>query len=334
MPLTLADARTLLSDYVGQGLNFTTRLNLATERLVKNGNWSGTKQRVNFNVFPDTNNQAVVTLPRAFNTILAGAVMSSLSDGVTYGRPLPVRNGWYGLSSAGPGIVNDSRYRWQEGFVPEEGRFTTFRDWTTAVQLRLKFSTTETNPTNFYIRGNLNGQPVYSGSGSSTIEGIKLVYTAPGTITSAESFDEPPYEFIKPITNGTVSLYTWDGVTETLVAIYSPEETNPGWRRYRVPACSSWNEADPGQMLTVCKIAWQPISNDNDEVLPGNIGAIRMALEALQNEDSEDYVRAQAKWQIAYQLLASEVEDDTGAGADGVVQVMDTFQMCNVGGMT
>lgn len=329
---TLAEVRTLLSRYAGANNDFEDRLNLARARLMKSGNWRDTKAKVIFNVYPDANNAAVVTLPKSLNTILAGVYLNSVTGG-SCGYPLPVRNSWYAFSSGGPGYAGNSLYRWSVGFEPEEGWFTTFSDWTTAKFVRLKFATTETNPSQFYVRGNLNGQPVYTGTGAAMIEGEKLTYTG-ATVTSASQFDEPPYEFVKPATNGRVSMYTWDGTTETLVAIYDPTETVPQWRRYRVPGCSQWTEADPGQFLTICKRAYVPVTSDQDEVIPGNIGALTFGLDALLSEDARDYARAKQLWADAKELLTEEVSDDTGAGAEGAVQVADDFAMCGVGGIT
>lgn len=308
---------------------FNDRLNLVTERLIKAGNWRGTKNRVTFNVFPDANNHAFITLPRMFNTVLAGAVIQQCSSGTAlWGLPLNVRNGWYSYSQTGTGLVLDARYRWGEGFVPEEGRFTTFADWKTPMYLRIVSSTADAEALN--IRGTLNGLPIYTGS----TEGISMTLNGTTPVTSSQQFDAPPYEIAKPTTSGRISLYTWDGTTQTLVAIYDPEETNPAWRRYKVPACSTWTAADPGQFVAICKREWGAISNANDEVIPGNIGAIRFGLEALNVEDARSDIEAEGMWEKAMQLLANESADDDGDGVVQSVEVSDDFRMLYVGGMT
>lgn len=330
---TLAEVRTLLSRYAGANNTFTDRLNLARERLMKSGNWRDTKAKVTFNVFPDANNNAIVTLPRSLNTILAGLYLNSGSD-CAYGFPLRVQNSWYSYSSGGPGYFTDSRYRWRQGIEPEEGWFNTFADWTTPKKLRLKFAATEANGLVFNLRGTNDGTPIYTGTGANTIEGENLTTIGATTLTTTNDFSEPPYAIAKPVTYGRVSMYTWDGTTETLVAIYEPTETVPMWRRYRVPGCSNWTEADPGQFLTICKRAFVPVASDNDEVIPGNLGALRFGLEALLKEDAQDFARAETMWGKAEDILAREVDDDTGAAAEGCVQVVDDFNMQSVGGLT
>lgn len=326
--LTFARAEALLTRYKGQGNDFATQLNLACERLIKSGNSRDTKDVVVFQVHLDEDNGAFITLPWHYNTVLACVVLRNGDDNSRRcGYPLQIRDEYFSYLGSGPGFTRNSLYNWGQGFVPETDRFTTFKDWATPKFLRLKFAATEANGGIFNIRGNLNGQPVYTGAGASTIEGENLTTAGATTLTTTSQFSEPPYSISKPQTYGVVSMYTWDGTTETLVARYDPMELSPQWRRYRVPACSGWTEADPGQFLAICKREWVPISNANDPVIPGNIGALRFAIEALLKENSQDFPRAQEWWDKAYDLLAREAEDDTGAGANTPVQVADSFML-------
>jgi hypothetical protein len=330
---TLAEVRAEAERYVGNLNDFTERVNRVCLRLLKSGNWRGTKVKTIFNVFPDAGNNAVITLPRSLNTVLAGLYLNSGSD-CAYGFPLRVQNSWYAFSSGGPGYFSDSRYRWRQGIEPEEGWFTTFLDWSTPKKIRLKFAATETNGLIFNIRGVNNGTPIYTGSGSGTIAGENLTTVGATTLTTVNDFSEPPSEVSKPTTFGRVSMYTFDGTTETLVAIYDPTETLPQWRRYRVPGCTNWTEADPGQFLTICKRAYVPVANDRDEVIPGNLEAIIAGLDALLAQDARDYARAKERWLNANEILAEEVSDDEGAGGQGAVNVADDFSMQSVGGLT
>lgn len=326
--LTLAEALSLLTRYSGANNSFTERLNLVCARLIPAGNWRLTKNRVSFNVFLRADHAAFITLPRTFNTILAGAAVQGCNDS-SYGAPMPVRNGWYGFSPTGIGLVEDARYRWGHGFEPEEDRFTTFADWSDNLRLRFKFETTETAGT-IIVKGTLNGEVIRTGTGPGNIEGVAVPYTG-ATVTTTQLFSTAPYQIVKPVTNGRVSMYTWDGTTETLVAIYETGETNPGWRRYRVPACASWTEGDPGQFITICKRAYVPVVRSNDEVIPGNIGALRFGLEALQKEDSQDWPAAELLWDRALRLLAADVADDDGAGVAQTVAVEDALCMGTIG---
>lgn len=83
--------------------------------------------------------------------------------------------------------------------------------------------------------------------------------------------------------------------------------------------------------VAVVKRGFRPVSDDNDEVYPSVLGALKKGLQALQREDAEDDVRAQEKWDQAKALLAEAQEDDTGAGAEGKVTFEDDLHMAEVG---
>lgn len=329
MIVTLAQATTQLSRYVGANNSVPTRLNEVTMRLIQAGNWPATKETVLFEVHVDDLDRAFITLPRQYETVLAGVYFNQRNqngqEAARCGLPFAVRDEWYSYLQTGPGYSERAWSGWGNGFIPEIDRFVTFKNWSTAKFLRLKFSRVETDGLVFNIRGKLDGQIIYTGSGSGTIEGENFTTAGAATLTSTSQFSEMPYGLVKPETYGEMRLYTWDGTTEELVAVYAPKETVPQWRRYRVPACSSWTEDDPGFVLCVCKREWIPVSNNNDPVIPGNIGALKFGLQALLAEDSRDFERAEELWQMAYKLLANESEDDTGAGTGTPVQVVDSF---------
>lgn len=330
MRITVAQARPYLLRYVGAQNSFLDQLNLTTMRLIQSGNWPNSKNTVIFDIHVTDDFKAFITLPWQYETVLAAVVLRANDDqSRRCGWPLQIRDEWFSYLPGGVGFTQDARFQWGNGLIPEIDRFTTFKDWATPKFLRLKFAATEANGLVFNIRGEYLGQPIYTGTGSGTTEGENLVTVGATTLTTTSQFSKPPSAIVKPSTYGVVSLYTWDGVTEELVARYMPEETFPQWRRYRVPACSNWTEADPGQLLTICKREWTSVSNDNDEVVPGNLGALRFGMEALLKENAQDFTRAEEWWGKAYQLLANEVEDDQGAGATSPVQVADSFMMAD-----
>lgn len=92
--------------------------------------------------------------------------------------------------------------------------------------------------------------------------------------------------------------------------------------------------------LTTCKRAYRPLVDPNDEALIVNIGALRLGLDALLKEDASDFTRAGQLWRDAKALLVTEEANEIGAGAEGVVQMDDTFGMSDFaleydgGGMT
>jgi hypothetical protein len=79
--------------------------------------------------------------------------------------------------------------------------------------------------------------------------------------------------------------------------------------------------------VTICKKAYQPLLNDNDQLLISNWGALRIGLDALNKEDSSDWVRADELWAKAKALLITEEENIVGASAQGSIQMDDAFDM-------
>lgn len=236
---TLAEARALLSRYCGNGNSVSGRINLATARLLPEGNFKGTKVPAQFAVYRDERGNRFVTLPRELESILAGAYQAPTPDtqGPNWywcGQPIPIRNSWYQYSASGPGNYVGSD--WQRGIIPMEGRFTTFCEWSTPMRLRIKLEQTEVAG-NILIRGELDGEKIYTQDGSNWIEGVSVNFTN-ATVTTTELFDRSPYEVVKTVTKGRVRLYMVDNDdVETLVAFYDPSETNPSYIRYIVPVC-------------------------------------------------------------------------------------------------
>jgi hypothetical protein len=79
--------------------------------------------------------------------------------------------------------------------------------------------------------------------------------------------------------------------------------------------------------ITICKKAYQPLVNENDELLIVNWGALRLGMDALLKEDASDYERAAQLWFMAQQKLTSELENQVSASAQGSVQMDDSFDM-------
>jgi hypothetical protein len=321
--LTVSQAQTLLSPYVGAGLNFLSRLNLARERLLKAGNWSGTKQQVIFNAFPDANGRGFITLPFNMGTVLAMAPLPP-TDGQCVGYSMRTRGPWYEFSASGAGYTDNQKIQWARGVVPINATFTTFADWTGGMLLRIVPEQSESGTIIF--RGlDAYGNPIWSTINGVWQEGYPLTFSGSSTVTTAQMMWGPPYAIIKPVTNGRLSFYAVDGSgNATLVGIYQPEEQAIAWRRYKVPVCSKWTSSAPGQYVAIVKLGYYPLADQNDPVFPSNIGALRWGLQALTEEDNQDE-RATKSWAKALKILADEVEDDTGYGSEGVLQRTDDF---------
>lgn len=79
--------------------------------------------------------------------------------------------------------------------------------------------------------------------------------------------------------------------------------------------------------VVVAKRAFVPLVNDNDQLLISNVGALKAGLQALLAEDASDEDRAEFYWAKAKRLLVTEEENLVGAGAEGAIQMDDSFEM-------
>lgn len=325
--MTRSEITTLLANYVGANNNANTRLDLVRERLLKPINGRGSKVPLLLGIYTDWNGDSIVTLPRAYNTILAGVAMpaASTNTAICGGTPLGVRNGWYEVMPDGTGLASGCS---ADGFIEQNGRYCTFQDWTTPKLLRFKFEVSESVST-ILIRGRNAGSEVYTTYSATWIQGERVVVSGTTTVTTSNQFDALNLYVVKPVTNGRVSMYSVDGSgTEVLVALFDPSETVPKWRRYKVP-----NITDPSsnQFLAICKVEYTPLANDNDECIPSNLGALKDGFQALLAEDSLDRTRAKDLWASAREKLIEEQIDDVGSGAQGSVQVRDDFYLAMLG---
>lgn len=246
MSTTLGDARRLYGAKAGARNSFTDRLNEVISRLLPEVNGLGTKVRLRFAVYVNARGDHFITTPEWIENVLAGAYEpcpgATGPTGPPFntwgGRALPVRNGWFEFTQNGPGnmIGTDST----AGILKMEGRFTTFADWSTAMRLRIKPERSEAPGIKIIFRGSLEGERIYSlDPGGQWMEGVGLTVQG-STVTTTQTFDEPPYQVIKPITKGRLRIYAVDADdNETLVADYNPQERNPAYNRYVVPACTT-----------------------------------------------------------------------------------------------
>lgn len=231
MPYTLSAVRTLLSDYAGANNDFEDRLNMVCARLLQAGNWPGSKQQIKLTVYADAAGTSIVTLPRRYKTILAGAVQNE--NVLCSGQPMGVRNSWSEFSKNGLGYGGLS-----DDFTEVTGRFSVFQEWTDPMYIRFKFERSE-SAGSIYISGTLDGEDVWALNGATWEKREAVAFSGTTNATSTKLYDADQFKIKKPVTNGRVSAYTVDtDGNETLVGVYEPSETLVRWKRYKVPECA------------------------------------------------------------------------------------------------
>ncbi len=92
-------------------------------------------------------------------------------------------------------------------------------------------------------------------------------------------------------TSGSGLLVDTTSGEETLLVVIPPGKLNSDYHRYRVP------DADWGDTIEcLCKRAYVPAVADNDPISPGNLGALKLGMMALQFEDRNDSANAAKFW--------------------------------------
>ncbi len=325
MRLTLGIARSKLSAACVPPAALTTAalaapfINMATEQLLNRGNWRGTNRKTAFAVYDDQ-----FTLPRGLVTAKAAVIQGE--DSPTYVCSYPIRNEWYEFIPGGEGYIADVPCD-VGAFTDRGDGFVTFRDMPSGGKLKIYNSTTE-SAGSFHVRGLVDGQKLYTGTGASRIEGVNIaIPTTSGNSTlGTHTFDAGAslYSIVKPVTNGVVTLYhVADDDTETLIGRFEPGETLPSYRRYYVPRRAN----DDGQVVAMCKAKHYDVVSDNDEIFPGNINALEYALFALNYRRKDELERSQQNFELAKDELNAELEQFTAEQSLGHVSIDERCQM-------
>lgn len=315
-------------------------LNLALEWLLHGYEGENSRDLVTFVVQPDVNGQGFITMPRRY--LAPRGIVQTDPTGIC-GWPIQVRNGWYEYSPGAIGMLKGSDYL--RGVIPIQGRFRTFLDWTIPAKMNFVFEQDEGNDNQIIVRGTYQGNRIFTQNGSDWIEGeaVDITTGSPSPpVTTVNNFDLPPYQIIKPVTKGRVFMYAETTepflplpippVYSTLVAIYDPTERSPRWKRFKVPIRC----APPGTTTyfsAVCKKAFVPVTNNDDELPIDNLNALQAALDALAKRDSNDYARQRQLLSQSEESLNRQSGDETGPNAEGNIAFDDEFGMNEVGNM-
>lgn len=314
--LLLSVARTALSAYVkppgASAAQVDAKLNQVAERFINGGKWRGTMTVVEIAVY-----DGQITLPNTVDTIL----------GVSYaGRPSQVAPVWYqyllngpgevalGFAGAGPIELADDR--------------PVFRDPPGAVRLRAESAAAEAALAQIWVEAlNAAGEDIYTPVGGTLVRGFPLVLGAAlagPQVTAIKGV-------VKPLTNGVVKLFMEDPATAggTVIGIYQPSETVPAYRRFNVAAQEG---ASPIRVLG--KRAHVPAVANYDVLTPGNLGAYKLGLMALNYEDANDHALADGYWLRAFDLLNKESREFFGPNAGKIQFIGNGYGSYGLGGLT
>ena len=294
MPISLLEAKRRLSQFAQNDALLVERLNFVCEELLTRMTHKGTLERAAFTVTGGT-----FTLPWYFS----GCV------GVTFDRaPRRLRNQWWEVIPAGPGKV----CHLCSDMVDLGDGFVVFKDLTdveaTGCFLKVISSVEEeAGDLSIRLKGlDANSEVVRTqdpGNGD-WIDGeiVELDDVGHWSATKFMALTQ----VVKPETDGRVSIYasaTSGDASPTLVAIYQPRETDPCWRRYRVPA-----KADSGSYAVdaLCQVRHRWIELDDELLTIGSYSALRDALMGAKANDEGAFDYAEQMYARALRTLLAE----------------------------
>jgi hypothetical protein len=319
--LTLIVAReTLWNSASNQPLNSTAdeksavdaKINQAIERILTLSRPRGSLLAAQFTVY-----DYQVTLPRNMSNVLGWKMIAT--DGTEQlGGYRNIYNRWFQYANRPPPDCGCSMI----GLYDAGDGFVIFRSLPTAGKIKLYTSRTEAAD-NFHVRGLSGTAKVFTGTGTSTIEGENLIIptASGGSVTSATTFDagDSLYEIVKPTTNGVLTLYHVNATTgvETLIGRYDPGETIPNYRRYTYPNANSDNTSI---IEVISDEGYVAARADNDQLAVSNLGALKNAMKALGFEDANDEDRYNSYIAQAQNLIDNERQKFDGDSAIGVFQ--------------
>lgn len=281
--LTVAKARDLLYEYVDTSNpmdeKFLRCLNQVTQRFLDSGLWAKSEFQVDVSA-PN----GYITLPRRAAALLGFRVSNQ--------APRRIFALAHEFNEVGPGSYDFDRTM---SSVVEMSDACVHTDLTTQSNVFLRVTAGDTGiGGEAVLRGRgSDGRPLYSPDGS---EGLRVTLSAGdnnvfSNITVIESLTLPPMSKYCSLRTGDVEL-----------GVYEPGETDPAYRRYKVgsiPATCS--------ITVLCSRRHVDLLNEDDLVVPSNVGALKLGLIALRLEDQSDLDSSIAHFDQAYALLNAEL---------------------------
>lgn len=284
-------------------------VNRATERLLYKGKWKGTYAHLRVCL-----NQSCIVWPREIETIESFALC---------GVPGTVRNEWYEFLDSGPGILNEDSCNGNQ--LIDKGETCAFdevagTDKKLAVYSDVSESANARIILQFY---DANAQFVRSQFNGAWIDGESIALPAKGAYAYTTAFCAAGglVRVIKPVTNGTIRLYEYNNTTAALkpLAYYQPSETRPAYRRSLIPNLVNASTGDADceyhAVEVVGKLRLVDVANENDYLMISHREAMRLAVKAIKEEESDRWNEAAINWAAAVQCLREQLNHYQGDGA-------------------
>ncbi len=241
-----------------------------------------------------------VTLPRDVGTVLGIDVC---------GQPTLIQDQFFKYHINGPGVRGSGTC----GVITEMGQVCTFRDPSEAAYLVAEVTSAADNNKKlrvFATRAD-NGQKIFTpGPDGKLYEGflVPMIFGYPQRNPNVPALGKI-YRISKEATKDFVKLFAVnasDGVSQTLVGWYEPAETDPTYRRIRVPNKTS--------VIVKYKKANFDVRSQFDWIPIDNSEALRLACRAVKYRFEDKITAARPFEDEASRILAEETEAKRPSG--------------------
>lgn len=284
---------------------FDQRLNEVIERFTNSGTWKGCIVEA---VFP-TDTDGRIVLPYYIDSILAGTLR---------GVPAPVYTTFHMFTEVGPGYILPNN---QTGipFFDLGDKFPTETEIPAGSYgvLRTTISDAgDVGKVNRYFGLDENGDEIFDAEGN---RGEQVILANP-TVDTVNQFSRVT-GVQKQESLGMETLAWMDGATPTTLSTYYPTETVPLRHAYQIGTVNEDPTYAEKTLACLCRRRYVPLTADTDFVIPGNLGAIKFGLLALNAESAPaDNMRETAKryWADAYQLLDQQHKATRGGARSAI----------------
>lgn len=238
-----------------------------------------------------------VTLPRDVGTVLGVDVC---------GQPTLLQDQFFKYHINGPGTRGGSCV------ITEMGQVCTFRDPSEPAYLVAEVTSAADNNKKLRVYANdVTGKKIFTAGPNGTLEEGFLVPMIFGF--SQRNPNVPAigqiYRIRKDVTKDFVRLIAVnesDGVSQTLIGHYEPDETLPQYRRIKVPGKST--------VLVKYKKASLQIRRQTDFINISNYEALRLACRAVKFRNDDKFDQARAAEAEASRILAEETQAQLPSG--------------------
>jgi hypothetical protein len=274
-------------------------INKAQRRLLKRGLWWGCYGRYRMCV-----TDGCITWPRQFATI----EMVSVCD-----RPVTIRNEWFEFIENGPGLQDG------EDCGPElydRGTAISFNDVQGSnKKIKVYADVAESAGSKILLQGyDENGNWIRTLVSGEYVDGEYVAISTTPTLSTKTFSSLTGVQ--KPVTNGTVRIYTYDTValTQRALAIYEPNENIPSYRRSLITGLDNIPDGETRSVTVMAKHEFIPAVKDTDYLVIGNIDAIEEMCASLKKARDNIFQEAELCEQRAIRELQKELEVYLGSG--------------------